>query len=1119
MQDTGKINLEKALVAKFGDKKGRALNKKYAHSFPHYYLDKTPPEKIISDIGYLEKLSDKNPLVLNLYTTKDKSDNYLRLRLFQSAKPLPLSDILPMLENLDLRTQNERPYDICVDNQMVYINDFSLTYTKGAIEVDQIRDLFEDAFIHIYFNISENDGFNKLVLSASLSWREIIILRLYAKYLRQIGFRFSQTYIESALINHPDIAKNLVLFFLALHNPAKATSKNVSAADIENQVITALDSVKSLDEDKIIRQILSLIKATLRTNYFQTGDNDHLKPYLSIKLNSRNIPEMPLPTPLYEIFVYSPRFEAIHLRNTKVARGGIRWSDRREDFRTEVLSLMKAQVVKNAVIVPSGAKGGFVLKAVPFDATREMIQQEVIYCYKSFIQGLLDITDNYQDKKVIRPKNVVCYDDADPYLVVAADKGTASFSDIANSISLACHFWLGDAFASGGKKGYDHKKIGITARGAWESIKRHFRELETNVLKTDITIAGIGDMSGDVFGNGMMYTKHIKLIAAFDHRHIFIDPTPDTATSFQERVRLFKLPTSSWEDYNPKLISKGGGVWKRSLKSIPISLQMQKALDITDTALPPNELIRAILKSPVDLLFNGGIGTYVKASNESNAEVGDRTNDYCRINGEELRCKVVGEGGNLGFTQLGRVEYALKGGLINTDFIDNSAGVDCSDHEVNLKILLDNQVRQGKLTENKRDAILVSLTKEVADLVLDDNYTQALVMSFSAHAAVKYMGLHINYIKELSDQKTLNRKVEFLPDDKQLAERKAAGLGLTRPELAILLAYTKIHIKHEILKSKLTEDDYLSKIVVTAFPESLRSKYQKEMDEHRLRRDIVATQLSNEVVNEMGITFVYRMQMETGSTVEEIIRAHAISARIYGTRELQEMIESLDYKIPMKDQYEMLFYIRHLINLSTRWFLHANHLKGDMEKLILHYSTNIKKLEKIIPGLMGGFTRDYLQSLKERFENAGLAIDIAERIATCRAIYTALNIIDLATHHKFDLIKTAKVYFASGERINLLWFRDQIANDTREGHWNTLARLTLRDELDISQRALTIAIMNSNNNGKNTSEIIETWMKKNSRLLERWDRLQEMLQTSTQIDYTMFFIAIRELLGLILASQ
>lgn len=1117
---TWKEQLQQQLIQLYGNKRGNALNTKYAQGLPHRYLDDHSIEQALNDITQIETLSSENPLAMILYNQTVKTDTILHLRLFQWQKAIPLSDILPMLENFNLRTDNESPYKlIFADNHSIWISDFTVNYNKGTIEIEKILPLFQDAFTKISLGLAENDGFNKLVLGASLSWREIMILRTYAKYLRQARFRFTQSYIESTLINNANIAKELVRLFLKKHNPNTKDADKHTAEQIEEHILQLLELVTSLDEDKIIRRLLDLIKATLRTNYFQNDADGDLHDYLAIKLNSQAIPELPLPKPLYEIFIYSPHFEGIHLRNSKVARGGIRWSDRREDFRTEILGLMKAQVVKNAVIVPSGAKGGFVLKAVPPQATREILQAEVIRCYKLFIHGLLDITDNIIENKCIKPKQVVCYDDNDPYLVVAADKGTATFSDIANSISKEYKFWLDDAFASGGSAGYDHKKMGITARGAWESIKRHLRVLDVNIENAIITAVGIGDMSGDVFGNGMLYSKHVKLIAAFDHRNIFIDPNPEPEVSYYERLRIFQLPASSWENYNPKLISTGGGVFKRSLKTIPLTPQMQQALGISEKSLAPNDLVRAILKAPVDLLFNGGIGTYVKASTESNDDVGDRTNDYCRVNGNELRCKTVGEGGNLGFTQLSRIEYALNGGLINTDFIDNSAGVDCSDHEVNLKILLDACVKNGQLTHKKRDQLLASLTDEIAHLVLLDNYTQAFMMSFSTYFSKHDITLHTNYIKELESQNLINRQVEFLPNDKALIERKAAGQGLTSPELAVLLAYTKINLKHEILKTSLPEDELLKQILVTAFPNSIRKTYHKAMENHLLKRDIIATQLSNRIINEMGITFIYRMQLETGSTVEEIVRAHTIASNIYGTIDTQKTVESLDFKLPLSDQYDILFNLRNLINISTRWFLRSKHIKDNLVSVIDHFAPRIKELENIIPNLMGGFTKHYLASITDKFSKAGLPENVARKIAVDRAIYTALNIIEVATTQKYDLEKTATVYFSCGERINLVWFRDQIANDNREGHWNTLARFTLRDELDISQRALTVAIMRDNLKEKNPAKLIEQWAQHNHRALERWDRLLSLLHSSTQIDYTMFFIAIRELLSLIRASQ
>lgn len=1119
---TWKDQLQNELTQQYGKKKGTLLSKKYGQGFPVSYIDNYDVEVARHDINYLEKLSEQNTLEICFYVAPNETENPLYLRLFQWKKSIPLSDILPILENFDLRTENATPHKITLanDDQIVWINDFSVRYKQAAFEIAKIRDLFQAAFSMVYFGLSENDGFNKLVLGASLSWREIIILRTYAKYLLQLDFPFSQIFIEKTLANNASVTKDLVELFKVCHDPARAKTAKTKINNLEEQILQKLELIPSLDEDRIIRHMFDLIKATLRTNYFQQTAKDHkTKEYLALKLNSRAIPELPLPIPLYEIFIYSPRFEAIHLRNAKVARGGIRWSDRHEDFRTEILGLMKAQIVKNSVIIPSGAKGGFILKKVPPWATREMLQNEVLHCYKSFIRGLLDLTDNIKEGKLIPPDNIICYDDADPYLVVAADKGTATFSDVANGISKEYDFWLSDAFASGGSAGYDHKKIGITARGAWESVKRHFRELEIDLEKSNITVIGIGDMSGDVFGNGMIYSKRIKLIGAFDHRHIFVDPDPDPEISYYERLRLFNLPISSWEDYNNKLISKGGGVFKRSLKSITLTPGMKQALCVQEDTLTPNALIRVLLKAPVDLLFNGGIGTYVKSSQENQLDVGDRSNEHCRINANELRCKVVGEGGNLGFTQRGRVEFALNKGLINTDFIDNSAGVDCSDHEVNLKILLDNEVHGRKLTHKKRNELLVSLTQEVAELVLKDNYYQALALSFSAFSAKKDIGLHTSYLKELETQDILNRQVEFLPNDKELVERKTAAIGLTRPELAVLLAYTKMHISHEILNSNLPEDSYLNQIIETAFPNSIRKKYQTAIHNHWLKRDIIATQLSNEIVNNMGITFVYQTQIETGASVAEIIRAYTVASVIFETNQLQRIIESLDFQLPLSEQFDIITNIRNLMILATRWFLRGNRLKANLKNLIDHYSRPIKLLEKLIPDLMGGFTKQYLISLTKKFLKAGIPQEVAQRIATYRAIYTALNIIEVATNNKFDLVKTAQIYFTSGERMHLLWFRDQIASDSRKDQWHTLTRLALRDELDFAQRALTVAIMKVNKKEPHVPKLIEQWVNNNQRILTRWDNLLSMLHSSPSIEYAMFFIVIREFIQLINTSE
>ncbi len=1116
MAMTWKEELKSKLIKQFGDKKGSALDKKYSRAFPATYTDTFITEVALSDISYLEQMSAEKSLMLNFYFSEGNADYPLRLRIFQWQNPAPLSDVLPMLENMDLKTFSENSYTISLDGgKDVWISDLYIKYNRTSFDLAKTRALFEDALINVFEGIAENDGFNRLVLGAELGWHEIAIFRAYAKYLRQARFRFSQSYIEKALINNPIIARDLIDLFYLLHDPAKFKTKKAAITQ-EEKILEALTKVPSLDEDKIIRRLMELFKATMRTNYFQRTKEGKPKEYLSIKFDSKSVPELPLPVPLYEIFVYSPRFEAIHLRNNKVARGGLRWSDRAEDFRTEVLGLMKAQTVKNAVIVPSGAKGGFVLKHA--FKTREEFQKEGVECYQLFIRGMLDITDNIKGKSIIHPPQVVCHDGDDPYLVVAADKGTATFSDIANAISQEYHFWLDDAFASGGSTGYDHKKIGITARGAWESVKRHFIELNVDVMQTETTVIGVGDMSGDVFGNGMLYSKKIKLVAAFDHRHIFIDPSPDPEVSYRERQRLFNLPRSSWEDYNSQLISAGGGVYNRSLKSISLSAQARKVLGIEEKELAPMELVRAILKAPVDLFFNGGIGTYVKSSLESNADVGDRANDYCRVNGNELRCKVVAEGGNLGFTQLGRVEYALKGGLINTDFIDNSAGVDCSDHEVNLKILLDRQEKAGKMTVKKRNQLLASLTDEVAALVLKDNYNQALVLSFSAHRAEKNLNLHQQYLHELEVDQIVNRQVEFLPDEKTLVERKTLNVGLTRPELAVLLAYTKIYVKHELLNSKVPEDPYMSQLVTSAFPPAITKQFKEEMLEHPLHRDIIATQLSNKVVNDMGITFVYRMAMETSVPICDVIKAYMIASESFKSAELRDMILSLNLRIPIQTQYDMLYHIRTLISLSTRWFIYSKHLHEDLDAVIKHFSAGILKLENLVPVIMGGQTKEYMEQLTQEFAEAGLPKHIARRVATYRAIYTALNIIEVATENKFDLELTAKVYFKAGERVSLLWFRDQISHDSREGHWNVVARLTLRDELDLVQRTLAIAVMHADKKEQDSTRLIDKWMANNDVALRRWEKTLGLLVSSNTVDYTMFFIALRELTGLVTAS-
>lgn len=1106
---TWKDLLKDSLIDYFGEEQGTSTFRDYADGFPAAYREDFHPRAAVHDIVHLKNLSPDSTLEMAFYRLVDDPEEVLRFKLFHAEHTIPLSDVVPMLENMGLRVIGERPYEIVTKKGTAWINDFTMQSSDGhVVDLELTGSIFQEAFSKIWYGIAENDGFNKLVLRAQLNWRQVSILRAYAKYLRQTGFMFSQHYIETTLSDYPQISRLLVELFeisFGFEQPKNLTEKVVA---IEKQIHDGIEKVSSLDEDRILRRYLDVIHATLRTNYLLD------KNYLSFKLNPHAIPELPLPLPLYEIFVYSPRFEAVHLRTAKVSRGGIRWSDRREDFRTEILGLMKAQKVKNSVIVPSGAKGGFVPKVLPANGTRDEIMAEVINCYKDFMRGMLDITDNIVQGKVVPPEHVVCFDDTDPYLVVAADKGTASFSDIANGISKEFDFWLGDAFASGGSAGYDHKKMGITARGAWESVKRHFREMGFDTQSAPFTVVGVGDMSGDVFGNGMLQSKYIKLVAAFDHRHIFIDPNPEPEKSFEERSRLFQLPRSSWEDYDAKLISAGGGVFKRSAKSVSLSPEIKELLGITTDQMTPNDLIKAILTAEVDLLWNGGIGTYVKASFERHADVGDRTNDFVRVNGNELRAKVLGEGGNLGCTQLGRVEYALKGGRCNTDFIDNSGGVDCSDHEVNIKILLNDIVAKGDLTEKQRNKLLVDMTNEIAEDVLLDNYQQALAISLAHVHANTHGELYRRYLNDQEKLGLIDRQLEFLPTDKELVERKIQNISLTRPELAVLLSYAKINIKAAILATDLPEDAYLKHSVVTTFPTQLRKKFSSQIMSHRLRREIIATKLSSDLVNQMGVVFVYRMQDETGATIGEIVRAYSSAYEIFKVEQLYELVNSLDHQVPTDIQIEMLLHIKRLLRRATRWLLRNHRAQLDVKACIAYFGPGVDKIVDVIPSLMVGVTKEYMENLTQQLVQVGLPTVIASRIAGCRAMYTALNIVDLATQQKFDLVEAARTFFAVGAKLELAWFRDQMNANALEDYWDSIARASLRDDLDVQQRIITISILRQNTEIKNIDKRMAAWLTHYEPLLTRWMVILANMRGATNLTFIMFYVAVRELYDL-----
>ena len=821
---------------------------------------------------------------------------------------------------------------------------------------------------------------------------------------------------------------------------------------------------------------------------------------------------------MFEIYVYSPRVEGVHLRGGKVARGGLRWSDRQEDFRTEVLGLVKAQQVKNAVIVPVGAKGGFVARQLRADMSRDEVQQEGIECYKLFIRGLLDITDNRGELAVVRPPHVVAKDDDDPYLVVAADKGTATFSDIANSLSAEYDFWLGDAFASGGSAGYDHKKMGITAKGAWVSVQRHFREMGVDVQNTDFTVVGIGDMAGDVFGNGMLLSRHIRLLAAFNHLHIFIDPEPDAATSFAERERLFALPRSSWSDYSTKLISEGGGIFSRSAKSINVSEQMRRVFDIEAQQLTPNELIAHLLKARVDLLWNGGIGTYVKASSESHFDVGDKANDSLRVNGGELRCRVVGEGGNLGMTQLARVEYGLAGGRSNTDFIDNAGGVDCSDHEVNIKILLNAIVARGDLTGKQRNELLEEMTDDVSRLVLQNNYHQVQAISLVEMQAEERSGEYRRFIENMEEAGRIDRALEFLPSDEELVERRARRQPLTRPELSVLISYSKAGLKEELIESDLGMDPYLANMVKTAFPQRLVERYGEEILSHRLHREIMATQVANDIVNRVGLNFIIRQAKATGASAADVARAYTVVMEVFSLRELWDWIELLDLRVANEVQFDMMLSLLRLVKRATRWVLRNRRHELAPTALVEEFRGGVDMLREDFPGMLRGRASEQYQASYDRYLEQGVGEELARRVAASHQAYTAMGIIQVAAETGAPLQEVARLYFYMGERLELDWFSGQILASNVENEWQAMARDTYLEDLEWQQRTLTVGALKHLDEEGNLRTCMQRWEAEQERLLSRWQGMLAELHATEAPDFSMFAVANRELLDLAQSS-
>ncbi|MEU4369805.1 NAD-glutamate dehydrogenase [Micromonospora chersina] len=1114
------------LERKLGDEQAKHLFARYADAFPEGYKDGHTPYEAMKDLAKLELLEESGQLEMHLFRKQlagrtngagravevDETMD-VRFKVYRYGEPMMLSAVLPVLHSLGVRVVDEHPYEVERVDGRIWLYDFGLQLPEAHQELAEVRPHVENAFAAAWRGEAEVDGFNELVLRAGLTWRQVVVLRAYAKYLRQAGTVFSQEYMEQTFIAYPKIASLLVELFETRFRPGASTldERRQRSGELVSAIGEALDDVASLDQDRILRSYLTLIQATLRTSFYQKPVGGRPKSYVAFKLDPQAIPDLPAPRPKFEIFVYSPRFEGVHLRFGPVARGGLRWSDRREDFRTEVLGLVKAQMVKNAVIVPVGAKGGFVLKQKPGD------RDEAVACYKEFVGALLDVTDNIASGEIVPPEDVVRHDADDPYLVVAADKGTATFSDIANEISAAHNFWLGDAFASGGSAGYDHKKMGITARGAWESVKRHFRELGHDTQTQDFTVVGVGDMSGDVFGNGMLLSKHIRLVAAFDHRHIFLDPDPDAATSWDERKRLFDLPRSSWEDYNPELISAGGGIYPRTAKSVPVSPQVRAVLGLDDdvTQISPQELMKAILTAPVDLFWNGGIGTYVKASTQTNAEVGDKSNDAIRVDGRSLRCRVAGEGGNLGWTQQGRIEYAAAGGRIYTDFIDNAAGVDCSDHEVNIKILLNTAVADGALDMPDRDELLAQMTDEVADLVLRDNYDQARALNNAQAQAASLLPVHRRMISELERAGQLDRALEALPSDEELAVRGESGL--TAPEFAVLLAYVKIVLEREIVSEGLADEEWTTDVLVNYFPTPLRERFADRMGRHRLRRDIVTTVLVNEAINRGGITFVFRVVEETAASAADVLRAYVVVREVFRLRELWDAVEALDNKVSPELQTSVYLDTRRLLDRAVRWLVTNRRSPIDVPGEIARLRDGVARLLPELENLFYGTEREAIAAHIDSLTGKGLPRDLAEQATRLMYSFGLLDVVETAQSTGRDVSEVASVYFVLSDRFRVDALLSKISLLPREDRWQTLARMALRYDLYAALAALTAEVLGSTPDSLPPVERVQEWEQANATSIHRAHRAMGEFDES-RADLSALSVLLRQIRTLVRTS-
>jgi glutamate dehydrogenase len=1118
--------MEQALTAEFGEETGLILSKRYGSAFPTNYQEAFVPRDAVADIRCLEQALDSGKLAMDLYRPHNAANKVLHFKIYVAGDPVPLSEVLPILENMGLWIIGEVPYEVHPEDseKPIWIHDFDMSLKSGgALDIAAIREAFHEVFERIWTKSLEDDNLNKLVLVAGLNAREIEVLRAYSKYLRQARIPFSQRYMAETLVRNPKLTRLLTELFWCRFDPARSKRDGVrkaaaAAQKLSEKILRLLDEVSNLDEDRIIRRYRNVILSTLRTNYFQRDEGGNTKPYMSLKFDAQAVDDLPKPRPFREIFVYSPRVEGVHLRFGLVARGGLRWSDRREDFRTEILGLVKAQQVKNAVIVPVGSKGGFFAKQLPPPQDgREAWLAEGIESYKTFLRGLLDITDNLKGSEVVAPKDTLRYDGDDPYLVVAADKGTATFSDIANGVSAEYGFWLDDAFASGGSAGYDHKAMGITARGAWESVKRHFREIGTNIQEEDFTVVGVGDMGGDVFGNGMLLSPHIRLVAAFNHMHIFIDPNPDAKASWAERKRLFELPRSSWADYDSKLISKGGQVFERKSKSIKITPEMKKRFGITEDALAPIELIRALLKSEVDLLWFGGIGTYVKAQGESHSDVGDHANDALRIEAAELRVKVVGEGANLGMTQRARIEYGLRGGRSNTDAIDNSAGVDCSDHEVNIKILLGAIEESGKLSRRQRDKLLVEMTDEVAELVLRDNYLQTQSITVTQELGRHLLDRLGRYMRSLERSGRLDRALEFLPDEEVLTDRLNQGLGLTRAEISVLVSYAKLTLYGELLPSDVPDDPCLTEYLMRYFPTPLRERYAKQIAGHRLRREIIATQATNYVVNRMGITFIHEVQEKTGMPAGEIVRAYIIVRDILGIRSLWQQIEALDNKVSAAVQAAMIIECGRLIERVVVWLLRDSGGSLDVTARIEELGPDVTAIVDNLGRLLQAPDQQALAQEQAALVESGVPEELARRIASLKLLSPACDIARLAKGANMPVLQTGEIYFSIGGRFGFDWLRRAAGRLSSDSAWDKLAITAIVDDLYGYQYDLSAKVIKGNGEPQQVdgTRLIDNWAEQRRPLVARNEQLLTELQAVASPDLAMLAVANRQLKSLV----